>query len=538
MGIFSGEIMVVNTNRLHQIQNSEFYSQELETIKALPDGQDYYDYVVNNVELDRSNPKNSYYMFAYGKVDMIDQTKPCLFTEAASSLPDIDTDFPTDKREDAIEYVRNKYGHDKVCQIATFGRLRGRSALKAVMRAEGGYDFSTMNAVTEFIPDEAAISDQLEEMGIESIIMWSLLNDERLRDFAYLDEQGVLQGEHKAVFEKALKLEGILQSQGKHAAGVIISSETISDICPMIMSKSGEPMASLDMGDLEKFGLVKFDFLGVDVLNKLAAAYGPEIVNVSLLDDETWEMIGEGRTKGCFQIESYLGRHWSKELKPENMDHLSALISIVRPGVLNSRISDGRNITKLFCDRKNHVEELDTNDSLYKITKETQNCIIYQETLIFIAKEIAGFNMADALKLMKGVGKKLPQLIASLKQQFLEGCAKVGIVNSDQADAIFNQIEKSSRYLFNKSICPNSIITTKDTTKTIYELEINEYINTPSGYAKVVNKHDHGMLDTYRVTLQNGKTIECSINHKFLCSDGSIAPLWEIVKKNKEIVVE
>lgn len=440
----TNEIFVPN------VKDCPYYLEEIDVVSSIPDGMAYYDHIIKNVEIDRSNPNNSYIMYLAGKVDVIDTTKPCVFVDGATSLPDIDTDFPTDFRELAIEYVKDKYGIDKVCQIATYGRLSGRSAVKAALRADGSYDYTIMNTITEKIPDEAAISDQLEEMDEPSIIMWVLENKpELVSDYCYL-EDGILKGELATIFEQAIKLEGTIQNQGKHAAGLIIASESISDNAPMLKARDGSMIAAMDMGDLEKLGLVKFDFLGVDILNKIAAVMGTDIINVPLDDSPTWDMIGEGRTKGCFQIESHLGRGWAKELKPRNIEDTAALVAIIRPGTLLAQSEDGRSMTKVFCDRKNGLEPLSPDDPLTGVN-ETFNVIIYQETILKIARELAGFNSADAIKLMKSVGKKDAKLLFSLEDKFLKGCTATGRISDASAKHIFDQIKKSARYAFNKS---------------------------------------------------------------------------------------
>jgi DNA polymerase III alpha subunit len=381
----------IMANRLLDIeeaQASSFYAEELAILASIPDGQDYYDYVVNHVQLDRSNPKNSYYMFIHGKVDQIDLTRPCLFTGRATALPDIDVDFPTDYREKAIEYVRDKYGPERVCQISTFGRLSGRSALKAVMRAEGLIDQETMNEITAGIPDEAAISDKLEESGDYSIIRWVLENPDLATkmakkatptsNFCRIEDE-VLVGDYAETFTKAIALEGTFQVHGKHAAGVIISSDVISDVSPMCLSSDNVPIAAMDMGDLEKLGLVKFDFLGVDILNKIQEAYGLQIVNVPLDDDEAWDVIASGNTKGCFQIESHLGREWSMNVKPHNIEELAAVISVIRPGCVSkdTQIAVMSNY-KYKKNGKKHIknvsiEQLYKNKNHYKMLKSVDS---------------------------------------------------------------------------------------------------------------------------------------------------------------------
>ena len=189
------------------------------------------------------------------------------------SLPDIDMDVPGKKRDDVIDYLKNKYGKDHVSQMITFGRLQGRSAIKEVLRINDACSFSEMNAITKSVPNEAEISDQLAEMDEEdrSIIRWSLINrPDELRDFCHITDSGKLEGDYAEYFEQAINMEGTFKTQGKHAAGVVISKEPLHTVCPMVKQKgSTEKIAGLEMTDLEALGHVKFDVLGINLLDKL-----------------------------------------------------------------------------------------------------------------------------------------------------------------------------------------------------------------------------------------------------------------------------
>ena len=189
------------------------------------------------------------------------------------SLPDIDIDVPGTKRDEIIAYLKDKYGHSRVSQMLTFGRLQGKSAIKEVLRINEACSFGEMNAISNCIPDEAKISDQLAEMDDEdrSIIRWALINNaEELRDFCRLSEDGKLEGEYAEYFEQAIQIEGTFKTQGKHAAGVVISAEPLQKVCPMVKQKgSSEKIAGLEMTDLEALGHVKFDILGLSLLDKL-----------------------------------------------------------------------------------------------------------------------------------------------------------------------------------------------------------------------------------------------------------------------------
>lgn len=194
-------------------------------------------------------------------------------TEDHISLPDIDMDIPGNKRDEIISYIKDKYGHGKVSQMITFTRLRGRSALKQVLRINESCGFSEMNAMTKPIPDEAEISDQLELMDEDerSIIMWALMyRSKDLMDFCHLDEDDNLVGDYAEQFRQAIEMEGTFNAQSKHAAGVVISSEELSNVCPMVNQASSlEKIAGLEMNDLEMLGHVKFDVLALKLLDKL-----------------------------------------------------------------------------------------------------------------------------------------------------------------------------------------------------------------------------------------------------------------------------
>ncbi len=191
-------------------------------------------------------------------------------TEDHISLPDVDMDVPAEHRDEVIDYIKQKYGVDKVSQMITFGKLQGRAAIKEVLRISDAVSFSEMNTITESIPDEAKISDQLELMDDKSIIRWSLENEaDNLRNWCYYDKDGNLDGPLAHYFEQAIKIEGTNKSQGKHAAGVIISKHPLSTVCPMVLDKSGNMIAGLEMNDLESMGHVKFDVLGIDLLSKI-----------------------------------------------------------------------------------------------------------------------------------------------------------------------------------------------------------------------------------------------------------------------------
>lgn len=192
-----------------------------------------------------------------------------------------------------------------------------------------------------------------------------------------------------------------------------------------------------------------FDLLSDDDTKQIV--FDSKIENMNLDCQKTWDLIADGNTKGCFQLESRLGRSMAKKLKPENIEQLSALISIMRPGCLEA-IRDGKSVSNHYIDKKNGHESIDYfHSALEPVLKNTYGEMVYQEQAMEITKVIAGFNLQEADMLRKAIGKKKPEEMAKVKSKFLEGSQKLGIVNNDEAEQIFGWIEKSQRYSFNKS---------------------------------------------------------------------------------------
>lgn len=196
-------------------------------------------------------------------------------TKDRISMPDIDIDVPINKRENIIQYIKEKYGSEKVSQMITFNTMKGRGALKDVLRAYGNISFEEMNRITKFIPDEAKIADELQEMkeeyGEASIIRWALENNSKdLKDWCFINDEDQLDGPLAKRFEQAIRLEGTKSNQSRHAAGVVISSENLADVCPMVYdTKNKQMIAGMEMQDLESIGIIKFDVLGVAMLDKV-----------------------------------------------------------------------------------------------------------------------------------------------------------------------------------------------------------------------------------------------------------------------------
>lgn len=254
----------------------------------------------------------------------------------------------------------------------------------------------------------------------------------------------------------------------------------------------------------------------------------------------TWKLLKKGNTVGVFQLEGFSGEMWSKSLKPETVEHIAALTAILRPGCTQAKDEHGISMTEHFCRRKNRQEDVDSlHPSLDPILSDTYGIIVYQEQALKIAQKIAGFNLVEIDKLRKAIGKKLPALMAEVKEMFLKGAERVGLVSKAKAEEIFDIIEKSQRYSFNKCIDPKTVVETKSGYKHIDELIKGEYITSPNGWVKVVEKYDNGPKQLFDILLASGHHLRCTLDHKFETGpiNPQILPLWEILNRGLSIRV-
>lgn len=264
-------------------------------------------------------------------------------------------------------------------------------------------------------------------------------------------------------------------------------------------------------------------------------------MNIDFNDEKTWDLFKDGKTKGIFQLESNLGKAWSKKVQPKNIEELAALISLIRPGTLKA-ISEGKSMTQHYVDRKHGRDQVVyLHDSLADILKTTYGVIVYQEQSMRIAEKLAGFNLQEADELRKAIGKKKADLMAKVKQKFFLGCIEKGIVNEDVAKEIWSWIEKSSRYAFNKCLSPKTIVITENGEKCLDELKIGDKVLAPKNisedeFVEVVDIINNGVKEVIEVTIEDGKKILCTLDHKFLCEDGKVRPLIEILEQNLEIM--
>jgi DNA polymerase-3 subunit alpha len=353
------------------------------------------------------------------------------------SMPDIDIDFADDRRDRVIEYVRNKYGGNSVSQIITFGTLSARAVLKDVGRVLG-IPLSTIDSITKQIPVFQGKVTPLSE-ALETIpeLRWVKESpDEKM----------------KLLVETATVLEGMNRNVSTHAAGVVIAPGDISDYVPMYKTPQTELMTQYNMKDLEVAGLLKMDFLGLRTLTVLRNAlelirqnHGVDVdLNRIPADDpKTLELFSRGQTVGVFQFESSGMQDYLRKLRPTSIHDLVAMNALYRPGPMEN-IPD-------FIDRKHGRKTIEyLHPKLEETLRETYGIIVYQEQVIKIASDIAGFSLAKADMMRRAMGKKDKALMAEQKKEFVQGAGEQG-VDRKTASEIFDLIEKFASYGFNKS---------------------------------------------------------------------------------------
>ena len=356
------------------------------------------------------------------------------------SMPDFDIDFCMEKRDSVIDYVSNKYGSEAVSQIATFGTMAARAVVRDVARAMGK-PYALGDRISKMIPFAPGMTlDRAKEE--QPVFAQASKNDSEVRE----------------VVDLAYKLEGIARNVGKHAGGVVIAPGSLSDFCPIYNDRqSSSIMTQYDKDDVEKIGLVKFDFLGLRTLTVIDKAVksinksfqnGEEQLNldsIPLNDSKVFELLSSGKTMAVFQLESTGMRDLIKKLKPTKFEEITALLALYRPGPLNS----GMHTT--FVDRKHGRSQVTyPHELLEPVLSETYGVIVYQEQVMEAARVLAGYSMGQADILRRVMGKKKVEEMEEQREIFVKGCDKNSIP-AKTAEKIFELIEQFAEYGFNKS---------------------------------------------------------------------------------------
>ena len=348
------------------------------------------------------------------------------------SMPDIDIDFCIERRGEVIDYIKDQYGEKSVTQIITFGKMKARQVIRDVGRVLG-YSFGEIDRLAKLIPTTLNIT--LEDA---------------LKQSPDLREAG--EGQYKDVIEYSKVLEGMNRHASTHAAGVVIAPGDLTDFVPLYRSPQGDVTSQYDMKGLETLGLLKLDFLGlrnltvIDNALKLLKERGEniDIEKIPMDDAKVYKIFAKGLTIGVFQFESSGMREFLKKLKPTVIEDLIAMNALYRPGPMEN-IDD-------FISRKHGKKKIEyAHPVMEAILEETYGIIVYQEQVMQIAHEVAGFTLAEADIMRRAVGKKIKKLMDELKVKFIDGALEKHNIPKKRGKEIYELIEKFAEYGFNKS---------------------------------------------------------------------------------------
>jgi DNA polymerase III subunit alpha len=358
--------------------------------------------------------------------------------EGRKSMPDIDLDFDSRYRDQVVEYARNKYGANRVVNIATFTSIGARTAIKDTARVLG-FDYAFGDKLSKLIPPPVlGVSKSITEALKESAEFKALYDSD---------------SEAKHVIDTAKGLEGVYRQPGIHAAGIVIAKSDVTDYVPVMQKGEGKPIVTQwEMYGVERNGLLKIDFLALrnlDVIDicvdniKKCRGIDLDVDTIPEGDPKTFEQLKLGHTSGVFQIESGGMTNMTRDIQPNSIEDIMAIMSLYRPGPM------GSDMDKMFINRRHgRAEVIYFHPSLIEVMERSLGIMLYQEDVLAVARILAGFTAAEADDLRKAIGKKLMDKIGLYRSKFVEGCKKTHNVSSQHANKIYSDIEYFGGYGF------------------------------------------------------------------------------------------
>lgn len=447
---------------------------------------------------------------------------------ARVTMPDFDLDYPDDQREEMIKYTIEKYGDDQVAQIVTFGRMKARAAIRDVGRAQEVplHEVDRIAKLIPAIPGKPVTINDVMTQGHE------FYNPELVE--LYQKEPWVA-----SLLDYSMKLEGVARHSGIHAAAVIVADRELTHYAPLMKPSKGSvtgTIAQFEFPILESIGLLKVDFLGLSTLSVMREAgrlvkerHGIEytLANIPFEGEETGEafkLLSSGEVSGVFQVESAGMRRVLTEMRPSLFEHIIATISLYRPGPIEY-------IPKYIRVMHGEEEIEYKHEALKPILEETLGIIIYQEQIIQVLSQLAGYTPGEADLVRRAISKKKASDIEKHKKIFIDGCAKNNIPK-EAAAAIYGDIEFFARYGFNKCLpgdvevldaATGRLVRVEDlyTGKAAIEQTLAcdiDKLKLQTGTVSAVM--DNGVKPVYRLTTALGRTIEATANHPFYTFDG------------------
>jgi len=464
-------------------------------------------------------------------------------------MPDIDTDFCIERRDDVIKYVTQKYGKERVAQIITFNRLTSKAVLKDVARVLN-ISYGEADRMAKMIPVVRGKPTKL------SVMISSTTPAPEFKEKYENDPQV------QRWIDMALRIEGTNKTFGVHAAGVVISSEPLDEIVPLQVNNDGSIITQYFMEDLESLGLLKMDFLGLRNLTLIQKTLDliKQYQNIDLDSDQlpleerrvqkilakgevkkmpqavkaTYKVLEDGELEGIFQLESSGMRQVVRDLKPSCIEDISSILALYRPGPLDAGL-----IPK-FIDRKHGREKIEYPHPLSEqILNETYGVLVYQEQIMKMAQDLAGYSLGQADLLRRSMGKKKVSEMQKHRETFVDGAAKNG-VKKHIAEKLFSEMVNFAEYCLSYETeiltveygsMPVGKIVAEKIECTVYSVDNNGYVYTQP----IAQWHNRGEQEVFEYCLEDGSAIRATKDHKFMTNDGQMLPIDEIFKKGLEL---